>query len=94
MNETVKNDQVCKKVICRQEKAAEQVTRGHNIVAAGWAGAFNPHLHPTPIPTLTQAYKMLVSHFLNHTHGPTDGPTDKASYHLAQKYRLTFIACL
>ena len=25
----------------------EQVTRGHNIVADGWAGASNPHPHPT-----------------------------------------------
>ena len=29
----------------------EQVTRGHNIVADGWAGAANPHPHPTPYPT-------------------------------------------
>ena len=29
----------------------EQVTRGHNIVADGWAGAANPHPHPTPHPT-------------------------------------------
>ena len=26
----------------------EQVTRGHNIVADGWAGASNPHPHPDP----------------------------------------------
>ena len=24
----------------------KQVTRGHNIVADGWAGASNPHPHP------------------------------------------------
>ena len=29
----------------------KQVTRGHNIVADGWAGAANPHPHPTPHPT-------------------------------------------
>ena len=29
----------------------KQVTRGHNIVADGWAGATNPHPHPTPHPT-------------------------------------------
>ena len=26
----------------------EQVTRGHNIVADGWAGASNPNQHPMP----------------------------------------------
>ena len=28
----------------------EQVTRGHNIVADGWAGASNPQPHPNPTP--------------------------------------------
>ena len=27
------------------------MTRGHNIVADGWAGAANPYPHPTPHPT-------------------------------------------
>ena len=27
------------------------MTRGHNIVADEWAGAADPHLHPTPHPT-------------------------------------------
>ena len=39
----------------------KQVTRGHNIVADGWAGAANPHphpmLHPTPLPTQTHTQK-------------------------------------
>ena len=30
----------------------QQVTRGHNIVADGWAGASNPHPHPNPPPPL------------------------------------------
>ena len=34
-----------------EEEIEEQVTRGHNIVADGWAGAANPHPHPTPHPT-------------------------------------------
>ena len=27
----------------------KQVTRGHNIVADGWAGASNPQPHPKPL---------------------------------------------
>ena len=30
----------------------KQVTRGHNIVADGWAGASNPHPFSNPNPTL------------------------------------------
>ena len=37
----------------------KQVTRGHNIFAEGWAGATNPHLHPTSIHK--KASKMPVS---------------------------------
>ena len=36
----------------RREKKNEQVTRGHNIVADGWAGASNPYRHRNPPPTL------------------------------------------
>ena len=32
----------------KKKKEKEQVTRGHNIVAAGWAGASNPHPHHKP----------------------------------------------
>ena len=43
------------------KKQKEQVTRGHNIVADGWAGAANPHPHPrphpTPFPTQTHTQK-------------------------------------
>ena len=39
----------------------KQVTRGHNIVVDGWAGAANPHPYPTPhlnpFPTLTHTQK-------------------------------------
>ena len=37
--------------------SVKQVTRGHNIVADGWAGASNPHSQSTP-PTsiLTHTY--------------------------------------
>ena len=33
------------------------MTRGHNIVADGWAGAANPHPHPTPLPKQIIAQK-------------------------------------
>ena len=39
----------------------KQVTRGHNIVADGWAGVANslphPTPHPTPLPTQTLTQK-------------------------------------
>ena len=60
----------------------KQVTRGHNIVADGWAGAANPYSHPTlhPIPfptqTLTQtAPKSSFSPFSTCADGPTDRRT-------------------
>ena len=64
----------------------EQVTRGHNIVADGWAGA------STPQPTSnTQTYTKSIENApfqLDHHDGPTDrrtdGPTDKASYRVAR----------
>ena len=31
-----------------REGERKHVTRGHNIVADGWAGAANPHPHPNP----------------------------------------------
>ena len=59
----------------------KQVTRGHNIVADGWAGASNPHPHPNPSTTLKPTQKVsktlvfpLFDSFT--TDGPTDGPTD------------------
>ena len=65
------------------------MTRGHNIIADGWAGASNPQLHRMPPPPtyITKiAPKTLVFHFSTcalRTDGRTDGPTDKASYRVA-----------
>ena len=60
----------------------EQVTRGHNIVADGWAGASNPH--PTQLPPQhSTKYSIQNAHFptfrLVVTDGRTDGPTDGQS---------------
>ena len=53
----------------------KQVTRGHNIIANGWAGADNPNPHPRPPhthshgETITAATsKCVFSHF------PTQSP--------------------
>ena len=57
----------------------EQVTRGHNIVADGWAGAANPHPHPTPLPTQThtqKASKTLIFPLFD-SFSRTDRPTDR-----------------
>ena len=52
----------------------KQVTRGHNIVANGWAGASNPHPHPNPPQTYAKGIKKRsFSHFSTRAHGPTDG---------------------
>ena len=29
-------------------ESIQELTRGHNIIADGWAGASNPHSHPKP----------------------------------------------
>ena len=70
----------------RKKERKKQVTRGHNIVADGWAGASNPHPHPNPPPTLKHAQKVsktLVFPLFNsmtmtdqRTNGRTDGRTD------------------
>ena len=57
------------------------MTRGHNIVADGWAGASNPHSHPTQM--LKKHLKRLLPHFSTRGHGRTDGRTDKVSYRVA-----------
>ena len=65
--------------------ALKQVTRGHNIVADGWAGAANPHPHPTPnpppnSPSNTDIHKKLLkrsfSNFWTSWHARTNGRTD------------------
>ena len=55
-------------------KVDEQVTRGHNIVADGWAGASNPPPHPKPPPTLKHTQK--VSKMLDENDKSTDQWTD------------------
>ena len=77
----------------------KQVTRGHNIVADGWAGASNPQPHANLTHSchpLTHPYthnnncsiiNTRFSRFKLKRDGPTDGPmdrrTDKASYRVA-----------
>ena len=76
------------------KRAIKQVTRGHNIVADGWAGASNPHPYPIPLPTLTHTKSIKNARFPTfqlddpgrtdgRTDGPTDRRTDKASYRVA-----------
>ena len=61
----------------------EQVTRGHNIVADGWAGASNPRPHPNPPPTLKHTQKSIENArfptFKLDDPGPTDRRTDGQS---------------
>ena len=72
----------------------EQVTRGHDIIEEGWAGASNPHPHPNPLTPHTNIHKKYLKHSFFHflsgsprtdglTDGPTDGWTEKASYRVA-----------
>ena len=46
----------------------KQVTRGHKIVADGWAGAANPHPHPMPHPTSlpTQTHTIFTMEIFTH----------------------------
>ena len=60
------------KMQCLEEKVTyKQVTRGHNIVADGWAGASNPHPHPMPPPP-THIPKLVIqgSHMVSGTRCP------------------------
>ena len=67
----------------------KQVTRGHNIVADGWAGASNHHPHPNPLPTLKHTQKVsktlvfALFNWITMTDQRTDGRTDKGSYGVA-----------
>ena len=71
----------------------EQVSRGHNIIADGWAGASNPHQNPIPHPPThkhtQKVSKTLVFPLFNsmtpdrRMDGPMDRQTDKASYRVA-----------
>ena len=56
--------------------------RGHNIIADGWVGAYNPQPYPPPPHTHShmQRYKYAFSHFLtqsSRTDGWTEGPMDE-----------------
>ena len=44
--------------LAKMQETFQQVTRGHNIVADGWAGASNPHQHPNLPPTLKFTQKV------------------------------------
>merc|ERR1712002_656586 len=81
-----------------ESQLGKQVTRGHNIVADGWAGASNPDPHSNSHPTRKHSQKVsktLVFPLFDSiiTDGRTDGPTDqhgrtdrrtdKASYRVA-----------
>ena len=63
---------------------SKQVTRGHNIVANGWAGASNPHPHPNPHTQNISETLVFPLFDLIITNGQTDGWADrwmdKASY--------------
>ena len=59
----------------------KQVTRGHNILADGWAGASNPHPPPNLLQTLKHTQKVsktLIFPRFNSmtTNRPTNGRTD------------------
>ena len=67
--------------IRKEQEMIKQVTRGHNIVADGWAGASTPHPHPMPPPPThipKKTSKTLVFPLFDSwvTDGPTDGRTD------------------
>ena len=57
------------KVIKGFSLVGKQVTRGHNIVADGWAGAWNPY--PYPPPPYADSHTQTII-----TDGWTDGLTD------------------
>ena len=62
--------------ISLRARVCKQVTRGHNIVADGWAGASTPQP-----PSHTQTYTKSIensrfSTFRLDRHGPTDGRTN------------------
>ena len=64
----------------REERTKQkQETRGHKIVADGWAVVSNPHPHPLHKKHLTLVFAL----FDSWTDGWMDGRTDKASYRVA-----------
>ena len=65
------------------QSSEKQVTRGHNIVTNGWAGAANPHPnlmpHLTPFPTQTHKKTITLVLSLFNLCGRTDEPMDGQS---------------
>ena len=61
----------------RFQDKLKQVTRGHNIVADGWAGASNHHTHPIPSPK--RILNARFPTFQLDDPGRTDGRTDGQS---------------
>ena len=64
------------------------MTRGHNIIADGWAGASNPNPYPkSPTHMQKKVSKQSFPHFSTCVHGRTNRRTnqrmDKASYRVA-----------
>ena len=57
--------------------AHKQVTRGHIIVADGWAGASNPHSHPMPPHQHTYQKKSKTLIFPLFDSCVMDGRTDR-----------------
>ena len=79
------------------------MTRGHNVVAEGWAGASNPQSHPnhTPNPPPTHShtndtnYSTLNTRFSHFQFerdkwSVTNGWTDKASHRVATKKEISY----
>ena len=44
----------------RLTKRKKQVTRGHNIVAVGGTGAYNPYLYPPPTHALSHTQTIII----------------------------------
>ena len=74
-----------------------QVTWGHNIVADGWAGTFNPQPHPNPpSPPHTHTHNNNISilnarfcfFYLSVMDHQTNGPADVRMYKAS--YRVTY----
>ena len=59
------------------QKKKKQVTRGHNMVADGWAGAANPHPHPTPSQHRVIHRKLQNARFSTFWLVLTNGPMDQ-----------------
>ena len=70
-------DKASYRVACPQlkNKTSKQVMQGRNIIAGGWAGAYEPHSYLRPLRQLqVQHRKCVFSHYNSSvTNGLTDG---------------------